>query len=408
MSIPPLKVELGLEAISSNVTFFTLDDATRGVLDGATYKLGGTVYFDVTSQVKSVSTSRGRSRELDKFTTGTAQIVFKNQDRAFDPSNTASLYYPSIVPRREIRITSGNVTQYVGLVDDWNLSYDVGGLSDAQATCVDAFAQLAKQTLNTFVATSQKTGTRIAAILAKSEVAWPVTLEAIDTGQQTLQADTVTQDVDVLSYLQLVEQSEPGSLFISKGGFVTFKDRNTANTVAAVTFADDGSGIAFTNVQVVYGTEMLYNRVTLTRLGGTVQTASDATSIAEYGIAALDEQGLLMVNDTDTGYIASYLVGRYANPELRFEEVTVEMSGLSVADQNLVLGLELSNVVTVKFTPNAVGAQISSKCMIIGIAHDIRIDSHKVTIRLAQTDGKVAFVLNDTTFGVLDVNTLGI
>ena len=408
MSIPVLKVELGLEAISSNASFFTLDDATRGVLDGATYKLGGTVYFDVTTQVKSVSTSRGRSRELDKFTTGTAQIVFANQDRAFDPSNTASPYYPSIVPRREIRITSGNVTQYVGLVDDWNLSYDVGGLSDAQATCVDAFAQLAKQTLNTFVATSQKTGTRIAAILARSEVAWPVTLEAIDTGQQTLQADTVTQDVDVLSYLQLVEQSEPGSLFISKDGFVTFKDRNTAAVTAAVTFADDGTGIAFTNVQVVYGTEQLYNRVSLTRLGGTVQTATNATSIAEYGIAALDEQGLLMVNDTDTGYIASYLVGRYANPELRFEEVTVEMAGLSVADQNLVLGLELSNVVTVKFTPNAVGAQISSKCMIIGLAHDIRIDSHKVTIRLAQTDGKVAFVLNDTTFGVLDVNTLGI
>ena len=408
MSIPPLKVELGLNAISSNVSFFTLNDKTRGVLDNATYTLGGTVYFDVTSQVKSLTISRGRSRELDKFTTGQAQIVFTNQDRSFDPSNAASQYYPSITPRREIRITSGNVIQYVGLVDDWNLSYDVGGLSDAVATCVDAFAQLAKQTLNTFVATSQKSGARIAAILARSEVAWPVVLETIDTGQQTLQADTIVQDTDALSYLQLVEASEPGSLFISKGGFVAFQDRNTAYSVSSVTFADDGSGVPYTNVGVVYGTELLFNRVSLTRLGGAAQTVTDATSITNYGVASLDEQGLLIVNDTDTAYIASYLLGRYSTPELRFEELTVEMSGLSTANQDLVLGVELADVVTVKFTPNQTGTQVASPCMVIGLGHDIRPDSHRVTIRLAQTTGRVAFVLNDATYGVLNTSTLGV
>jgi hypothetical protein len=40
---------------------FTLDDATRGVLDSATYTLGGDTGSDVTSDVRHVSIQRGRT-----------------------------------------------------------------------------------------------------------------------------------------------------------------------------------------------------------------------------------------------------------------------------------------------------------------------------------------------------------
>jgi hypothetical protein len=291
-------------------------------------------------------------------------------------------------------------------VDDWNLDYNVSGESDASATCIDGFGILSKQTLAAATATAQTTGTRIAAVLAKPEVNWPLSLEAIDAGVQTLQADVIAQDENALSYLQLVELSEPGSFFISADGKATFKDRNTAAVVGSVTLSDDGTGIPYNEVQVAYGTELLYNRVVITRLGGVAQTANSTTSQATYGIAALDQSGLLVDTDANALTLASYLLGQYASPELRFDSVTIELSALSTANQNTLLGLDMTNVIVVKFQPNRTGTRISQNCEIIGIAHQIRPDSHRITFKLASTVG-IAFVLDSSSFGVLDSNILG-
>jgi hypothetical protein len=238
-------------------------------------------------------------------------------------------------------------------------------------------------------------------VLAKPEVNWPLSLQAVDAGQQTLQADVIAQDENALTYLQLVETSEPGSFFMSRDGKATFKDRNTAAVVGSVTLTDDGTGIPYNEVQVTYGTELLYNRVVITRVGGTAQTANSTTSQATYGIAALDQAGLLIDTDTNALSLANYLLGSYATPELRFDSVTIELSALSTTNQNTLLALDLTNVITVKFQPNRTGTRISQNCEIIGIAHQIRPDSHRITFKLASTVG-VAFVLDSSTYGVLD------
>ena len=407
MAVPTLSVQLSLDASSYGNTYFVLNDTTRGVLDNATYTLGGEFYVDVTSYAQSISTTRGRSRELDRYATGQASVSFQNQDRTFDPSNSSSSLYPNIVPRRPIRITANGSAIYQGYVDDWNLDYNVSGESDASATCIDGFGILSKQTLAAATATAEYSGTRIANVLAKPEVNWPLSLEAIDVGAQMLQADVIAQDTNALTYLQLVEASEPGSFFISKDGKATFKDRNTAAVLGSVTLSDDGTGIPYNEVQVVYGTEMLYNRIVVTRAGGSPQTANNTTSQTTYGLASLDQSGLLTDTDSNALSLANYLLGQYASPELRFDSVTIELSALSTADQNTLLGLELTNVIVVKFQPNRTGAQISQNCQIIGVAHQVRPDSHRVTFKLAQTDGRVAFVLDDAVFGVLDTSELG-
>jgi len=407
MATPTLSVQLSLDASSYGNTYFVLDSATRGVLDGTTYTLGGEFYVDVTSYARSVSTNRGRSRELDRYATGQSTISFKNQDRMFDPSYASSTLYPNIVPRRPIRVTANGYSIYQGYVDDWNLSYNVSGASDATASCVDGFAILSKQSLAAGTATSQTSGARIAAVLAKPEVNWPLLLENIDAGVQTLQADVIGEDTNALSYLQLVETSEPGSFFISNDGKATFKDRNTAAVVGSITLSDDGTGIPYTDVEVVYGTELLYNRVVITRDGGAPQTANDTTSQTQFGVASLDQSGLLIDSDSNALSLANYLVGQYADPELRFDSVTVELAALSTADQNAILAIELTNVIVVKFQPNGVGARISQNCEVIGISHQITPDSHRVMFNLAQTDGRVAFVLDSATYGILDTSILG-
>jgi hypothetical protein len=407
VAIPTLSVQLSLDASSYGNTYFVLDNATRGVLDNTTYTLGGEYYVDITSYAQTITVNRGRSRELDRYATGQASLSFQNQDRTFDPSYSSSTLYPNVVPRRPVRVTANGYSIYQGYVDDWNLDYNVSGESDATATCVDGFGILSKQTLAAATATAQTTGARIAAVLAKPEVNWPLSLEAIDVGVQTLQADVINQDTNALTYLQLVESSEPGSFFMSKDGKATFKDRNTAAVVGSTTLSDDGTGIPYNEVQVVYGTELLYNRVVITRAGGSPQTANNTTSQTTYGLASLDQSGLLTDTDANALSLANYLVGQYSSPELRFDSVTIELSALSTANQNTLLGLELTNVIVVKFQPNRTGARISQNCQIIGIAHQVRPDSHRLTLKLAQTDGRVAFVLDDAVFGVLDTSELG-
>lgn len=412
MSVPAISVQLGLDPSSFGNAYFLVGADTdtptsnpRAVLDNTSFTLGGTFFTEIGSYVKSLTVTRGRSRELDRYQTGTASITFKNQDRTFDPTNTASVLYPNIVPRREIRITAGGSAIFSGLVDDWNLSYDVGGQSDASAACVDGFALLSKQELTAFTATAQASGARIAAVLSRSEVAWPTASRAIDTGAQTLQADVVAANTNALQYLQLVEQSEPGAFFISSAGSATFKDRNTAGVVGTATFADDGSGIPYVACDVTYGTELLYNRVSITRAGGSLQTVSNANSIAQYGISTFDESDLLVDTDANTLAIANYLLAQYQQPELRFDAITMELTALSAAQQATVLALDLTRVVSVKFTPNRTGSQISQNCEILGITHDIRPDSHRVTLKLGATFG-VAFVLDSATYGVLDATNV--
>src|SRR6266542_318111 len=61
-------------------------------------------WTDVTSRVRGFSFNYGRQRELDRTEVGSGTIVFKNLDRALDPSHTGSPYYPNVVPMRHVRI----------------------------------------------------------------------------------------------------------------------------------------------------------------------------------------------------------------------------------------------------------------------------------------------------------------
>lgn len=74
-------------SVSGQGNFFTLNDPIKGELDNTTYVLPGDVLTDVTEDVRSVQVRRGRSWQLDKFETGTANVVLANRERQYDPSN---------------------------------------------------------------------------------------------------------------------------------------------------------------------------------------------------------------------------------------------------------------------------------------------------------------------------------
>jgi hypothetical protein len=107
MAIPTPKVEIGFDLTDSPIgPFFRLDDPVAGKLDNTDYRLGGTIFYDVTDRVRSIRTTRGKPRRFTTFPAGNAAVEFNNHDRAFDPLYAESPFAGNIVPRREIRVSS--------------------------------------------------------------------------------------------------------------------------------------------------------------------------------------------------------------------------------------------------------------------------------------------------------------
>jgi len=362
-----------------------------------------TAYVDVTQYVASVSVDRGKSRELDRYTAGHAAVTFHNDSRIFDPFNTLSAYYPNVVPRKLLKIETSNLPIFTGYIDDWDLNYDISGKSFASASVVDGFLRLSAAELDSFTTTSQLSSARITAILDRPEVNWPVADRSIETGITTLQADVVPENENALTYLQLVETSENGKLFINVAGQLTFKSRATIPPLnASLVFADDATvnGIGYNNIEVVYGSENLYNRVTITRAGGTPQVADSSTSQTKYGVSAFSIDGVLLTSNTEALELASYLVGLYDEPELRVNEVTVLLHDKTPTEVTDILDLDIADVVQVKFTPNQTGSVISQFGIVIGVRHSVGIDTHSVTFSLGTTANS-PFVLDNAIYGRL-------
>jgi hypothetical protein len=385
-------VELGLSAA------FTLDDPIKGVLDNTEFVIGGVSFEDVTSRVRSLTIQRGKNRDLDRFNAGGLSVEFNNTDRAFDPLFAASPFFGDVVPRRDVRVLADGTAQYVGKVTDWNFGYDPSGQSIAALEASDGFTFLAQQILTPGTATVQTSGARVSEILSQETVDWPVADRDIDTGASELGADVFQGNA--LSYLQKVELSEGGLLFIDKDGKVAFKDRLATPTVDNVTvFADDGSGIPFAPALVEYGSEQLFNQVTVSSGFGTA-TANNLLSQTRYGILEQDVDTLLSSQSQVEGY-ADFLVGRYAEPEYRFARLAVDMSNLTSAQKADMFALDMGSVIQVKFTPNGIAPAIERYGLVITIGHSVTADEHIMTVGVGSLQTSL-FVLDDAEFGKLD------
>ena len=395
-----LSVELGLSKA------FTLDDPVAGVIGSTEFTVGGVSFEDITARVRSVSIGRGKNRDLDRFNAGVLSVSLNNEDRAFDPLFASSPYAGDIVPRRDVRVSAGTAVQYIGKVTDWNFTFEPNGRQSASLEAADGFTFLAQQDLTAGTAVAQLTGARVNAVLSQASVDWPVADRVIDAGNSQLGTDVF--DGNVLSYLQKVEQSEGGLFFIDKLGRVAFRDRLTTPTVDNVTvFADDGTGIPFAPAALDYGTEQLHNQVTVTSPSSTA-VANDALSQTRYGIAAVSVDTLIDDADTVEG-LAELLLSRFKEPELRFQQIRVDIDKITPAQQATVFGLEIGDVLQVKLTPGnpPVGAKIERFGLVIQIAHEVSTDEHVVTFGLGSLQTSL-FVIGDAEFGTIGTDAPGV
>lgn len=391
-----VKVEIGFTASGASAPFFTLGDDTLGVLGGTEGLLGGgEILVDVTAFLKSFQITRGKSRDLDRYQAGQATVSFQNDERVFDPTYAAGQYFGQIEPRRQIRITVDDVVQFEGTIDDWNINYDQGGNSVSVAQAFDGFANLANITLTSFSPSEELSGARVNAAL--DNIDWPEEKRAVDDGNATLEAQT-DQSIEILGYLQTIADSEPGEVFIDKNGNVKFVERNAGFAADRPLFSDDGTGIPYTLVSVIFGTELLFNEVTTTNATQSA-TAINSTSVSLYGKRDLDRATFLS-DLTQLENLSEFLSQRFAEPEFRFEVLEIDLSNLGTAERAEMIGLELGDVVEVKFTPSGIPPAIERFGRVISLSSNFEPTQEIMRIGLQSTQGAL-FVLGDAEFGKL-------
>ena len=417
LNIAPAVVEIEF-TISSQTSNFVLNSATQGVLNGTTYLLGGATWTDVTSRAYQTTIDRGKNQALARYNAGTLSVTLDNEDAAFDPTIPAGTsgypYAGQIIPGKRIRVTVGTEIQFLGVIQDWDLDYPLGGRATASVRAADAFVQLANRTLNAYTFSSALSSTMLSAMLNRPEIAFDTNYRDIQTGVTTLQATTVELGTNALTFAQLIESSEPGSLFVSKEGFLTFRSRRYQPTyTGAIVITDDGTSVTPRSILVEYGSELLYNRATITRQGGTTQVADYLPSQATYGIFAYDQSGLLMDSDAIALSMAQYYANTYGEPIFRPRRVEINMAAQTGSNQGLLQALDIDDLVLIRFTPP--GGQLIERYMIVsGIHHRITRDaSHTIDIDLIDSDdqsmvwGDASKPASSQPLSLLDSNRYG-
>jgi hypothetical protein len=371
------------------------------------------VIVDVSNQVNYVKTQRGRNSLSDQFQTGQLTLRIIDQNGDFNPLNPGSPYYELLTPMKKVQITatysgvtypifSGFITSYVNTQPS-----DATEVAFTTITAVDAFrlGNLAQISTVTGATAGDLSGTRINQIL--DEIDWPGTMRDIDAGLTTMQADPATARTS-LQAMQTVTDSEYGALYIDPTGSFTFQDRAlTVSSIGATptVFADNGTGIKYANAVWILNDSLVFNSATVSRTGGSPQTATNAASITKYFLHSYNLQDLLMQTDAVAlDYARAYVASR-AETTIRCDAIELDLytenynTGIIAA-----LNLDFFDPITI-ITTQPGGSLLEKTLQIFGVANTITPNSFKVVFTTLEPviDG---FIIGNVDYGVIDQDVL--
>ncbi len=413
MAVPSVKTIINFSTGPSFAQAFIIGS---GVLGNDVLADSTGIIVDVSNQVDSIQTSRGRNAQADQFQTGQLTLRIVDQNGDFNPQNTTGPYYGLLNPMRKVQITATyaglTYSIFSGFITGYSTSTPkfTGDLVYTTITAVDAFrlAQNAQISTVTGATAGQLSGARINKIL--DAISWPPSMRDIDAGQTTMQVDPGTART-ALEAMQTVEISEYGSLYVNASGAFVFQDRAfTTSSVGGtpVVFNDDGTGISYFNALWLLNDVLIYNSAQITRTGGTTQSASNQASIDKYFIHSYNQQNLLMETDAVAlDYARAYVASR-AETSTRCDAITLDLytdnydAGIVAA-----LGLEFFDPVTITTTqPASTGTSTLTKTLqVFGVAHSITPNSWKTQFTTLEPiiDG---FIIGSALYGILGTSVL--
>ena len=404
----PATIDVSLN-FSSGATFsnpFTLDDPINGVLGTGVLSDSTTpaLIANLTSSTRRISIRRGRNVARDIYEAGTCIVRVYDPDSYFNPQNISSPYYGKLEPLRKLRIsaTVSGTTYYLfsGYTTAYAYSYDQAeNMAYVDISASDAFRlfNLASVINVTGQAAGQDTGTRINKIL--DTVSFPNGMRSIETGNSLTVADPATLRTS-LSALQNCEFSEQGAFYITPEGNAIFKNRNTVISSAGDTPVEfnQTTGIPYKNLKFAFDDKLIINTATMTRVGGTAQTALDSDSIATYFPHSISVPDLVIDTDANAMNIAKIYVATRSSTTIRIDEMTLDLLDPAVPTDTILAFDYYDNVLITNLQPD--GSTITKNLQVQGVAHDITPNSWSTVLTTLEPtcDG---FIVGDSTYGVL-------
>jgi hypothetical protein len=397
---------------------FTLDSATKGVLNNTQYVLDGTTEFaPMMEYSKSIAINRGRREIGDQFSAGT--MTFSLDDSLaggiLNPLYSSSPFVdPSgqftLAPLRRVsfgRYDSTNtfVELFAGQIVNYDYSYELGGNNTVMVYCADDFYLLAQTSMAEFNVSEQLSSARLSAVLDLPEVAYPVASRNISTGTQTLggaAAYTIANGTNVKAYIDQIQASEQGRIFMARNGVLN-SDPRIGNTISGsvADFHDDGTNIPYNNLAITYNADQIVNRASVQHLGATSpQVAEDTASQAKYLIQTVSITDSLLHNDAAAATLADYLL--VGEPDATFTGVATDYLMLTTAQRETLALVDIGDTITI--TNTIAGGEVAQELTVEGIEHRVDfVNGHRVTYYTAPTVIVYQFILDDPIYGKLDI-----
>jgi hypothetical protein len=384
-----------------------------GILDTNILGDAASIIVDVSDQVNRIETSRGRNALSDQFQTGALTLRIIDQNGDFNPQNVTGPYYELLTPMRKVQITAtySGVTYpiFSGFITSYVTTYpkDSEEVAYTEIKAVDAFRLVFNAQISTVTGAiaGDLSGTRINEIL--DEIDWPATMRDVDAGLTTLQADPGTNRT-ALAAMQTVAESEYGALYVDASGSFVFQDRAvTAGSIGGTPtiFADNGTGITYSDAAWILNDVLVFNKATITRAGGTAQVALNQASIDKYFLHSYFLDNLLMQTDAVAlDYAQAYVASR-AETTIRVDSVVLDLYTPNY-NTGIIAALDLDFFDPIKvITTQPGGSTLEKTLQIFGVRMNITPNSWKTTFTTLEPIID-AFILNDTIYGTLDYNVL--
>jgi hypothetical protein len=410
---------MAVPTINAFINFSTGPSTAQAVIIGQAifgtnvFADAASVIVDVSNQVNRVETSRGRNALSDQFQTGALTLRIVDQNGDFNPQNVSGPYYNLLTPMRKVQITAtfNSVTYpiFSGFITSYVTTYpkDAEEVAYTEIKAVDAFrlAQNAQISTVTGATAGDLSGTRINQLL--DSISWPATMRDIDAGLTTMQADPGTNRT-ALQALTTVSTSEYGALYVDASGSFVFQDR--AVTVSSIAntptvFADNGTGIVYSDASWILNDTLIFNKSTVTRSGGTAQVATNQASIDKYFLHSYFLDNLLMQTDAVAlDYALAYTASR-AETSIRVDSITLDLYTPNY-DTGVVAALDLDffDPITI-ITTQPGGSLLEKTLQIFGVRMNISPNSWKTTFTTLEPviDG---FIIGNVDYGILDTSVL--
>jgi hypothetical protein len=239
---------------------------------------------------------------------------------------------------------------------------------------------------------------------------------AIDTGQSTMGISDLAAGTSLLAACQGVTTTENGNFFVNSAGAVTFQSRTRRYlaTTPAYVFGENTAGgelpyagdvrFAFDNLQI-------YNDVQVTRSGGIVAAATDATSKKRY-FPRTYQRTINTASDLEAVDASTWILASHKDPVQRVDQITLDPVGYP-ALWPVVFSLEIGTRVTCKKRSPAAnggaGLTQSADFFVESIEHtgiDMEAGTWKTILLLSPAAPALqSWILGDATYGVLDTTT---